>query len=107
MAWEVSSTSELWHVCITYLRKGRCCFNGVITEDVPLPYAVIMGNCLTIRGQFAQMRQDVAQTVRLIETGKLKLRKEIIGPFPIEEHAEMLDIAANSRGWKKMMLFAP
>lgn len=83
----------------------RCCFAGVIIDNVQLPYALIMANCLTIRGQFAQSREDVAQSVRLIESGNMKLRKNIAGPFPFEEYEKVMKTAASSKGWEKMVLF--
>ncbi|ETS79001.1 hypothetical protein PFICI_08854 [Pestalotiopsis fici W106-1] len=88
-------------------RHGRCCFAGVIIDNVPIPYAVVMAQCLTIKGQFAQERDDTARAVRLIEAGNLTLRKDIIAQHPLEEHAEALKLAAESGGWKKLVLFAP
>ncbi|KAJ7739833.1 putative isopropanol dehydrogenase [Mycena metata] len=86
-------------------RYGRCCFAGVIVDKVPLPYAVIMSQCLTIRGQFAQSRDDVVQSIRLIETGNLKLTKTILRGFSLEEHEEALKLAGQSGGFEKMVTF--
>ncbi|KAF2995906.1 hypothetical protein E8E14_000982 [Neopestalotiopsis sp. 37M] len=88
-------------------RHGRCCFAGVIVDKVSIPYAVIMAQCLTIKGQFAQSRDDTARAIRLIESGNLTLRKEVIAQHPLEEHEEALKLAANSGGWKKLVLFTP
>ncbi|KAJ7712724.1 putative isopropanol dehydrogenase [Mycena metata] len=84
---------------------GRCCFAGVIVDKVPLPYALIMSQCLTIRGQFAQSRDDVIQSIRLIETGNLKLTKTILRGFSLEEHEEALKLAGQSGGFEKMVTF--
>jgi threonine dehydrogenase-like Zn-dependent dehydrogenase len=66
-----------------------------------------MAQCLTIKGQFAQSRDDTARAIRLIESGNLTLRKEVIAQHPLEEHEEALKLAANSGGWKKLVLFTP
>ncbi|KFG86077.1 putative isopropanol dehydrogenase [Metarhizium anisopliae] len=88
-------------------RYGRCCFAGVVLEDVSLPYAPIMVNCITIRGQFAQGHRDVAQVIRFIESGTLKLWKKVQGPFSLKQYKEALAAAKESRGWDKMVVLAP
>ncbi|KAK6206492.1 hypothetical protein LQW54_007674 [Pestalotiopsis sp. IQ-011] len=88
-------------------RHGRCCFAGVIVDKVPIPYAAVMAQCLTIKGQFAQSRDDVAQAIRLIEAGNMKLRKEVIARHPLEEYEEALTLAAASGGWKSLVLLTP
>ncbi|CAG8042934.1 unnamed protein product [Penicillium salamii] len=102
-----ASTTHIVAGLMALKRYGRCCFAGVILDNVSLPYALIMANCLTLRGQFAQSREDVVQTVRLIEAGILKLRKTIVGPFPLEEYDFVMKLAGESRGWEKMVLFGP
>ncbi|KAF7562270.1 hypothetical protein G7046_g1849 [Stylonectria norvegica] len=88
-------------------RYGRCCFAGVIIDNVALPYAVIMSNCISIQGSFAQNRSDVVQTIRLIEAGRLVLRKTIAGDFGLSEHSEAFRLAKVNRGWEKMIIFKP
>jgi len=100
-----ATTTHIMASLLALKRYGRCCFAGVIIDNVQLPYALIMANCLTIRGQFAQSREDVVQTVKLIEAGNMKLRKRIVGPYPFEEYAQVMELAAQSKGWEKMILF--
>ncbi|KAH8651375.1 putative isopropanol dehydrogenase [Xylariales sp. PMI_506] len=88
-------------------RYGRCCFAGVVLENVPVPYAVIMGNCLTIRGQFAQDRSDVIRAIRLIESGSMKLRKTVAAELPLEDHAKAMQAAADTKGWEAMVVLKP
>ncbi|KAJ6588644.1 putative isopropanol dehydrogenase [Mycena capillaripes] len=102
-----ATTTHIMAGLLALKRYGRCCFAGVIIDNVQLPYALIMANCLIIRGQFAQSREDVVQTVKLIEAGNMKLKKKIIGPYPFEEYSQVMDLAAQSKGWEKMILFGP
>lgn len=83
----------------------RCCFAGVILDNVKLPYHYIMENRLTIKGAYACHREDTAQTLRLIEGGNLKLRKKILGPFPLNDFSKTMELAAKSKGWDKMVVF--
>ncbi|KAL7625004.1 hypothetical protein AAE478_004218 [Parahypoxylon ruwenzoriense] len=88
-------------------RFGRCCLAGMVPENIPLPYSTIRGNCLTIVGSFAQNRQDVALTIRLIEAGNIKLRKDIAGEFTLQDIAKAMRLANEIRGWEKMVVITP
>lgn len=66
-----------------------------------------MAQCLMIKGQFAQSRDDVAQAIRLIEAGNMKLRKEVIARHSLEEYEEALTLAAASGGWRSLVLLTP
>ncbi|CAK7224250.1 hypothetical protein SEUCBS140593_005511 [Sporothrix eucalyptigena] len=83
-------------------RGGRCCFAGVILDDVALPYKHIMDNQLMIKGAFACHREDTAQVLRLIEGGVLKLKKQVLGPYSLGKYKETLQLAEESRGFTKM-----
>ncbi|MCJ1386709.1 hypothetical protein MMC17_009835 [Xylographa soralifera] len=85
----------------------RCCLAGAVPENVPLPYLTIRVNCLTIRGSFAQVREDVECTIRLIEAGNLKLRKIVAGEFSLKDHAPAMQLAKECAGWEQMVLIKP
>lgn len=85
----------------------RCCFAGAVPTNVPLSYLSIRINCLTIRGSFAQNRQDVESTIRLIEAGNIKLRKTVSGEFSLQDVDEALKLAKDTAGWKQMALMKP
>lgn len=72
-----------------------------------MPYTAIRLNCLTIQGSFAQSREDVEVTIRLIETGRLKLRKVIVGEFALKDYSKAIKLARESRGWENMVLIKP
>ncbi|OBT39046.1 hypothetical protein VE00_10702 [Pseudogymnoascus sp. WSF 3629] len=88
-------------------RFGRCCLAGMIPGKVPLPYLTIRANSISIIGSFAQNRQDVEFTIRLIEAGNLKLRKDIAGEFGLRDIDEALKLAKEASGWGKMVIITP
>lgn len=76
-------------------------------NDISLPYIKIRLNQLKIIGSFAQSRENIAQTIRLIEIGRLKLRKVIGGEFGLEECNKALELANEVRGWEKIVVLKP
>ncbi len=75
--------------------------------NLQLPYTTIRLNGLTIQGSFAQNRADVEVTIRLIESGRLKLRKEIAGKFALEDYEKAIKLAKENRGWENIVLITP
>jgi threonine dehydrogenase-like Zn-dependent dehydrogenase len=49
----------------------------------------------------------VEATIRLIESGRLKLRKKIAGQFALEEYSDAINLAKENRGWENIVLMAP
>jgi threonine dehydrogenase-like Zn-dependent dehydrogenase len=88
-----------------HANTSRYCFAGVIVDNVPVPYAVIMSHCLTIKGQFAQDRSDVIRAINLIEIGNLKLRKSIAQAFSLKDHEMAMKSVGQSSSWEKMIIF--
>ena len=79
----------------------------MVQGNLPLPYTTIRLNCLTIQGSFAQTRADLEATIRLIESGRLKLMKEIAGQFALQDYGEAIKLAKENRGWENMVLMTP
>ncbi|KAK3167998.1 hypothetical protein OEA41_004444 [Lepraria neglecta] len=75
--------------------------------NVPLPYLTIRANSISLIGSFAQNRQDVEFTIRLIEAGNLKLRKDVAGAFGLQEIDKALRFAKEAPGWGKMVVITP
>ncbi|KAL1881218.1 hypothetical protein Daus18300_001069 [Diaporthe australafricana] len=88
-------------------RGGRCCFAGMVPPNVPLPYSVIRVNCLRVQGYFAQTRDDVAYTIRLIESGNITLRKSVAGQYKLPDWHDALECANSTRGWESMVVLKP
>jgi D-arabinose 1-dehydrogenase-like Zn-dependent alcohol dehydrogenase len=79
----------------------------MIPGNVPLPYLIIRANSISVIGSFAQNRQDVEFTIRLIEAGNIKLRKDVVGGFGLLEINKALKLARDAPGWGKMVVITP
>ncbi|KAI9684234.1 MAG: hypothetical protein M1822_005707 [Bathelium mastoideum] len=88
-------------------RFGRCCLAGMVPGNVPLPYLIIRANSISLIGSFAQSRQDVEFTIRLVEAGNLKLRKHVVGTFGLQDIDKALKLAKEAPGWGKMVVITP
>ncbi|KAI1866643.1 uncharacterized protein JN550_007496 [Neoarthrinium moseri] len=91
----------------THIEAGLLALKRYGSGNVPVPYAVLMNHCLTIRGQFAQNRDDVVRSIRLVEAGNMRLRKVTTSQHTLEDHEKAFKIASQSGGWEKMVLFTP
>lgn len=80
-------------------------------EDVAVPYADLMLMGLTVRGNFMYTREQVAELVRLIEAGVIKLGEEVglkcTGVFELEEWEEAFKTAGDEGGMGKFTLMTP
>ncbi len=85
----------------------RCCLAGMVPGNVQLPYLTIRANSISLIGSFAQNRQDVEFTIRLIEAGNLKLRKDVAGAFGLPDIDKALRSANEATGWGKMVVITP
>ncbi|KAB5576204.1 chaperonin 10-like protein [Coniochaeta sp. 2T2.1] len=74
---------------------GRVSLMGVVPRDIPVSYAHVAWNNLTIRGQYMYERQDMRSLIKLAETGKLQLGVDITGRFRLEEHEKAVELAAS------------
>jgi threonine dehydrogenase-like Zn-dependent dehydrogenase len=79
----------------------------MVPGNVPLPYLVLRANSISLIGSFAQNRQDVEFTIRLIEAGNLKLRKDVVGEFGLSDIEKALKLAKEAPGWGKMVVITP
>ncbi|KAI9661825.1 MAG: hypothetical protein M1821_009064 [Bathelium mastoideum] len=64
-------------------------------------------NSISLIGSFAQSRQDVEFTIRLVEAGNLKLRKHVVGTFGLQDIDKALKLAKEAPGWGKMVVITP
>lgn len=79
----------------------------MIPGNVSLPYLTLRANSISLIGSFAQTRRDVEFTIRLLEAGNLKLRKNVIGAFGLQDIDKALKLAKEAPGWEKMVIIAP
>lgn len=79
----------------------------MVPGNMTLPYAVLRANSISLVGSFAQNSQDVEFTIRLIEAGNLKLRKDVVGEFGLPDIDNALKLAKEVPGWGKMVVITP
>lgn len=79
----------------------------MVPGNVPLPYLTLRANSISLIGSFAQNRQDVEFTIRLIEAGNLKLRKNVVGQFGLPDVGKALKLAKEASGWGAMVVMTP
>lgn len=72
-----------------------------------LPYAWMMRNCITVRGQWMYPRDAAARVIAMVHAGVLKLEGYEITTFPIEEANEAVAHAAANTGPFKMTVICP
>lgn len=98
--------------CFGALRSGgRASLMGVVGSDLKVPYVMLMGKGITVKGQFMYERKDVVSLIKLAESGVLKLGKEIgseiVGSFKLHEYEEGLKTAQENHAVGKLTVFEP
>ncbi|RMZ74829.1 hypothetical protein DV737_g5696, partial [Chaetothyriales sp. CBS 132003] len=64
-------------------------------------------NSIALVGAFAQSRRDVEFTIRLIEAGNIKLRKDVAGKFGLQDIDKALKLAKEASAWGNMVVIMP
>jgi D-arabinose 1-dehydrogenase-like Zn-dependent alcohol dehydrogenase len=98
--------------CLLSLKQyGRASLMGVVTDDIALPYAAAVWNNLTIRGQYMYEREDVFKMIKMIETGVLKMGKdvgqEVVGYFPLEDWDAAMKCAGDNAAAGQVVVLTP
>ena len=82
--------------------SGRASLMGGQRQDVKIPYRQVMCWNLQIRGKWMYERSDVAELIRMVETGALKLQDgegmECKGVFGLDEWEKAFDLAEKETG---------
>lgn len=107
-----AAANESTHIrsCMMAVRQyGRVSLMGVIMKDIAIPYAVAVGQNLTIRGQYMYERDDVRDLIKLAESGLLKLGTAaghvIVGEFSLDDYEKAFDVAQQNPEAGKKVLF--
>jgi threonine dehydrogenase-like Zn-dependent dehydrogenase len=96
---ESVGTSYLGSCLMAVKPYGRIALLGGQPEQaIPLPFAAVVFNSLTIKGQFMAEREDIKGLIRLIESGALRLDHRWIGKYPLDNFHLALDKAAENPG---------
>lgn len=98
--------------CFLALRHGaRISLMGGYKDDFSIPHNVIMHGNMRIYGKWMYERSDIADMMKLIEHGLLKLGEhsgtEVVGEYPLEQWKEAWDAAAEHAGMGQGVLIKP
>lgn len=86
---------------------GRAVLMGGLQDDVALPYAWMMRNCIEIRGQWMFPRDAAARMVGLIRSGLIRLEEFDVAEFPLEQVNEAVEYSAGHTGPFKITVVRP
>jgi alcohol dehydrogenase len=86
---------------------GRAVLMGGIRDDVALPYAWMMRECVEVRGQWMYPREATQRMVGLIRAGLVRLEDFAVTAFPLEKVNEAVAHSAANAGPFKMTVVRP
>ncbi|KAK3689328.1 alcohol dehydrogenase GroES domain-containing protein [Podospora appendiculata] len=97
---------------ILALREGgRMGLFGGPSDDVLIPYNLIMLRNLTLRGTFMTSPEQLGELVKLVERGVVKLGEKAgvraLGVFELAEWEEAFRVAGDEAGVGRIAMFAP
>ncbi|KAJ5272438.1 hypothetical protein N7478_007563 [Penicillium angulare] len=88
---------------------GRGVLAGFPHGDVSLPYGLMVGKNITIRGSLMYQPEDVRGLIKLAERGLLKLGKssgsEVFGGYTLDQHDEAITKAHEHQVWGTQVSF--
>lgn len=91
----------------TVRRNGRVVLMGGIREEVPLAYAWLMRNCVTLRGQWMYARESIGRLLALVRSGRLELHGAGVTRFPLERVNDAIAYAAANAGPFRTTVLCP
>ena len=90
---------------------GKCVLMGGIPGNIEISYSQIMFKSLRVQGRFMFDRKHVVQLIKYVETGILKLGKDIgmtnFQSFGLEEVDKAVKAAAETTRWGSQVLLTP
>ena len=90
---------------------GRMSMMGGVLGDIQVPYSLIMGKGLTLRGTFMYTREQMDSLIRLVETGMLALGEkagvEATGKYTLGDWEAAFKAASKEAGPGKSTSFVP
>ncbi|RYP04027.1 hypothetical protein DL764_004721 [Monosporascus ibericus] len=91
--------------------RGRVALMGGTSEEVPIPYMLLVLNSIEIKGRWMYSRKELREVIKMVENGVLKLGKsvghEVNGKFSLEDWDVALDTASKHTAWGNQVLFTP
>lgn len=71
---------------------------GGVRDNIAIPYAWLMRNCITLRGQWMCPRESISRFIALVRSGQLELAGSGVTTFPLENVNEAVAHAAAHPG---------
>jgi D-arabinose 1-dehydrogenase-like Zn-dependent alcohol dehydrogenase len=98
--------------CIIAIKHGgRISLMGGISDDVLIPYQLVVHKDLALRGKWMYSRDDIEIVIKMVETGVLKIGQiagiETVGDFTFADWKEALDAADTHAGWGSSVVMRP
>ena len=93
-----ASPAQVRAAARTVRPRGRVCLMGGVREDINLPYAWLMRDCITVRGQWMYAREAIGRVVALVRAGLLDLVSSNITTFALEHVNEANRARGSARG---------
>jgi alcohol dehydrogenase len=103
----VASPSWVRAAVLAVRSYGRAILMGGVRDDVALPYAWMMRECIEVRGQWMYPRDATRRMVGLIRSGLVRLEDFTVTEFPLEEVNEAVAHAAANTGPFKLTVVRP
>lgn len=85
---------------------GRVVLMGGVRDELAIPYAWLMRNCITLRGQWMVAREAIPRAIALVHGGLLALDADVTA-FPLEQANEAVAHAAETAGPFRATLLRP
>jgi alcohol dehydrogenase len=102
-----ATAAQVLAAALTVRPRGRLVLMGGVREDVALPYAWLMRNSVTVRGQWMYERAAVARIISLVRAGLLALDASRITCFPLAQVNDAVAHAAANAGAFQSTVLCP
>jgi alcohol dehydrogenase len=107
----VAKQTQVRAAALTVRPNGRISLMGGVGmqggDDLSLPYAWLMRNNITVRGQWMYPREAVVRMIAMIKTGLIDLQLSEITTFPLAEVNTAVEHAAANAGPFQMTVVLP
>ncbi len=104
-----AGSSHIMSGILSLKHSGRVCFMGSGIGDVPLPIAALTAKNLTIKGKWMYERDDIWKIIQMVESGVLKLGKQVgyttVKKYKLEQWEEAFSCAAQRAGPGEQVVF--
>jgi len=102
-----ATVAQVRAAVLTVRPFGRVLLMGGVANDINLPYAWLMRNCISLRGQWMYAREAIPRLIGLVRAGILRLEEFDVTRFSFEEVNQAIDHAAAHAGPFRATVLTP